>query len=258
MTNQELKSTYDEMHEKGPEAWFGDGVQEAKTILDIGKPWHHNNVLEIGCGEGNLAYNMALLNRTGFVWAIDYSETAILKAVEKYEGMELLHFGVKDYKDLVHEIKYNRIVMQGVLEHLDEPFVELKWMIDNLLAKDGDIITSSPAFLNPRGYIWMTLNMLGAVMSKTDLHYLNVWDFQAFCKKHHYYLVNNRGTDRDWGNGQRMLDDLRERIPLALQDGEIKYGKRNFNRFMKWLKKTVEYTEDLRFPGATMVYRIQT
>ena len=69
--------------------------------------------------------------------------------------------------------------MQGVLEHLDDPFTELKWMMDNLLTEKGDVITSSPCFLNTRGIVWMTLDMLGAVMSKTDLHYLDPWEFRG-------------------------------------------------------------------------------
>ena len=29
-----------------------------------------------------------------------------------------------------------------------------------LLKKDGILLTSSPSFLNPRGYVWMTLQLL--------------------------------------------------------------------------------------------------
>jgi hypothetical protein len=75
---------------------------------------------------------------------------------------------------------YGRLVMQGVLEHLDDPFGELQWMIEHF--KPKTVITSSPCFLNPRGIVWKTLDMLGAVMSKTDLHHLNPWEFEAFCE----------------------------------------------------------------------------
>ena len=256
MDNEELKEVYDEMHTEGSEAWFGDGKQEAADILDIGHPWDKEHILEIGCGEGWLAATMRFLNPAGIVWAIDYSEVAIQTAVERYKSFDRLHFGVKNYQDLTDGIKYDRIIMQGVLEHLDEPFTELQWMIDNLLISHGDIITSSPSFLNPRGFIWMVLNMLGAVMSKTDLHFLNPWDFEKFCKKHKYQLTN-RPTDYDWGGGERMVEDMLERIPLALRDGEIPYKKAEFERFIRWLRKAVKYT-DLSYPGATTVYRIQT
>jgi len=258
MDNKALKQTYDKMHEQGPDAWFGDGKEEAEVILDLGGDWYKNNILEIGCGEGELAYAISQKSPACIVWAIDYSETAVLKAVERFKDADRIHFGIKDYRDLTDGIRYDRIVMMGVLEHLDDPFKELKWMIDNLLVEHGDVITSSPAFLNPRGFIWMTLNMLGAVMSKTDLHYLNVWDFKAFCEKHKYQLTANRSADQDWGGGQRMIDDYQKRLPLALKDGNITYKKRDFDKFMKWLAKVVEYTESAKMPGATTVYRIQT
>ena len=257
MKNEELNKIYNAMHTEGQKAWFGDGKQERDVILDIGHSWLKENILEIGCGEGHLAYVISQINTAGFMWAIDYSKVAITKAVELYKGASLLHLGVKNYQELKNGIKYDRIVMQGVLEHLDEPFKELKWMIDNLLVPHGDIITSSPSFLNPRGFIWMTLDMLGAVMSKTDLHYLNPWDFEKFCKKPNYQ-VTIRSTDEDWGAGVRMVDDLFERLPLALKDGEIPYAKKDFEKFIRWLRRASEGIRPEYYPGATTVYRIQT
>ena len=213
----------------------------------MGEPWE-GSVLEIGCGEGDLG--KMLWDRDGNCYhGIDYSKEAIAKAHQKYPTIP---FTCSDYRTHVEmNMHWDRIVMQGILEHLDNPFTELKWMMDNLLADKGDVITSSPCFLNPRGIVWMTLDMLGAVMSKTDLHYLNPCDFQNFCYDNSCLLEWDT-CDYSWAHDVDMITDLKKRIPLALKDGGIPYSEDNLSAFIEWL--------DCRyFPtnhGATVVYRI--
>jgi len=267
MDNEGLKDKYNEMHAQGQSAWFDSGDIERKAILEMGEPWNGLKVLEIGCGEGELAHIIASHHKME-VHGIDYSDEAIRKArFHRYSkagrGLSLsimpeiginLAFATCGYQDIKQT--YDRIVMQGVLEHLDDPFTELKWMIDNLLNPKGDIITSSPGFLNLRGIIWMTLNMVGAVMSKTDLHYLNEWDFKLFCDKHRY-KITRKSVDFDWAGGNKMYDDLEQRIPLALKDGNIPYDLKKFNEFLDWLylsKSLIEISD--KYGGATNIYRI--
>ena len=239
--NKELQSKYDEMHSKGPTSWFSDGREERETILKMGEPWE-GVVFEIGCGEGDLG---AMIRDKGATyWGIDYSEEAIRKAKEKYP---YCHYLKLDYKKAVMLPRY--LVMQGVLEHLDDPFCELQWMIENF--KPKTVITSSPCFLNPRGIVWMTLDMLGAVMSKTDLHFLDPRAFHGFCIAHNYQL-DTKYCDFSWGNGDQMVEDLKHRIPLALKDGNLPIPTiEKFHEFLHFLDGP--YWQDY---GATAVYRI--
>ncbi len=191
---------------------------------------------------------------------LDYSKKVIEIAKEKHAP--LVGFYNCDYRNIIYK-DFNRIVMQGVLEHLDDPFTELKWMMDNLLTERGDVITSSPCFLNPRGIVWMTLNMLGAIMSKTDLYYLNPWEFEEFCIKNKYGLII-KFCDWNWGWKEAMITDLKKRIPLALQDGKIPYKQDKFQNFMDWLerisgqasKSSTWLSGEAFGRGATAVYRI--
>lgn len=249
MDNKDLQSKYNEMHKHGAGAWFSDGREERETILKIGEPWHYDRVLEIGCGEGDLSLAMAKLGC--FVTGIDYSEKAIDKAVKKLtrtvNDKYDLHFHKFNYRSVPINPGFQRIVMQGVLEHLDDPFGELQWMIEHF--KPRTVITSSPCFLNTRGIVWMTLDMLGAVMSKTDLHYLDPNEFEDFCDIHNYSL-RRMDCDFSWGNYDAMVQDLKTRIPLALKDGGLPEAKHLYH-FLKWLN---DYP--FRGLGATMVYRI--
>lgn len=250
------------MHSQGPGAWFDDGVEEREAILNCGIPWDHRIILEIGCGEGLLSLNMA--DKGASVAAIDYSTVAIQAAIEKYGrqgkglmGLGAYRFNACGYRDeIIKREKFDRIVMQGVLEHLDDPFEELKWMMDNLLVDGGDVITSSPMFVNPRGFVWMALHAVGAVMSKTDLHFLNPWDFEEFCKENGYGLKWT-SCNHSWANGVRMIEDFRKRLPLALKDGEVPYqGDANINQLLSWLSKAGPMIDLGPNLGATAVYRI--
>ena len=68
-----------------------------------------------------------------------------------------------------------------------------------------------------------------------------------------------KSCDLDWGNGESMLKDLRQRIPLALKDGNIKYNKDKLDNFLYWLGNYRDFfhieNEEI---GATMVYKIST
>lgn len=249
--NEGLKAKYDEMHSQGPSAWFSDGQNEREAILAMGEPWNLIRVIEIGCGEGDLG--KMIWDKTHKYEGVDYSKEAISKAKNKYPGMIFFNFDYRTMEDSV-----DRLVLQGVLEHLDDPFTELKWMIDNLLSPGGDVITSSPGFINPRGFVWMALHMVGAVMSKTDLHHLNPWDFENFCSENGYSLTY-QSTDMAWASSDDMVKDLTQRLPLALRDGKIVYDPDRLQAFLGWLEKAGPLIPlDRKWGGAVIVYRIQT
>lgn len=246
--NAGLRERYDQMHTRGPSAWFDDGALERDMILRMGEPWNGSLVTEIGCGEGDLC---AMIADSGayHVAGVDYSQEAISKAAEKHPGITFKCCNYRNYKDFC-----TVLVLQGVLEHLDSPFDELSWMIDNF--KPKTIITSSPGFLNPRGIVWMTLSAIEAVMSKTDLHFLHPWQFERFCKDRGYKLIID-SCDIAWGFGDKMIDDLRQRIPLALRDGKIDYDNNKLQSFLDWLDTTKYFIRPKgSFNGAVIGYRI--
>jgi SAM-dependent methyltransferase len=262
MKNKDLKAKYDRMHAQGPDAWFDDGAEERAAILKMGQAWTGLKVLEIGCGEGQLAADMVigtqgdLRGGASVVRAVDYSETAIGKAKAKWGESDFLRFHHGDYRKLENSKINDRLVMQGVLEHLDDPFKELKWMMDNLLVDGGDVITSSPGFINPRGFVWMTLDLVGAVMSKTDLHVLNPWQFEEFAATNHW-PIEIWSCDNEWGFGAKMRNDLQERIPKALNDGALNVNDKKLGEFMEWLRRAGYMAPASGLSGATIVYKLK-
>jgi 2-polyprenyl-3-methyl-5-hydroxy-6-metoxy-1,4-benzoquinol methylase len=244
MENKELKEVYDKMHARGKEAWFDDGATEAHMICDMAD-WDSKAVLEIGCGEGDLLE--WIFESGGDVVGIDYSDEAIATAKIKYPHLNFYNQPWEEFEIDGTDI----IVMQGVLEHMDDWEQDL----DSIISKYAPltVITSMPCFINPRGIVWHTLDMLGAVMSKTDLHFINPWDMTDYCKERDYKLKWDT-CEIDWGNGTKMIDDLKQRIPLALRDGDFFFNQDAVDRFIAWLDYTACLMPDAL--GAVNVYRV--
>jgi len=227
----DLKKHYDDVY-SGKLPRFDPSYAERKAIFNA-MDWEGLEVLEIGCGEGDLSAMIATAG-ANIVAGCDISTTAIVKAAEKFELGNLFFYEL-DHREFTE--KYNVIVMQGVLEHLDNPWGELKWMVENLLGEDGTLITSSPCFLNMRGVIWMTLALLfGAKMSLADKHYLHPWQFEQFAKDNDmtFKMISVKGREY----GDKLVKDFEDRLPKALSQGDIKVDLQaiaNVPKLLDWI-----------------------
>ncbi|MBN1385104.1 MAG: methyltransferase domain-containing protein [Elusimicrobia bacterium] len=238
--------------------WYKDGAyehsftflpyEESMTIIQSTN-WEGRKVLEIGCGEGDLAAIIAYHGAS--VTAIDYSEEAIKIAKSKF-NIKNLSFHCTQVEKL--KSKFDVVVMQGVLEHIEKPFNMLGYIKSNLLRdKNSEIITESPSFLNPRGYIWMTLQLLFKVpMSLTDVHFLCPFDFEEIAEKLGMAL-SYKSCEQSWGGGQKLIIDFKKRLVNALRDAKM---KADIKSLITWLEKAVRYSNYTEYSGASIVYRL--
>lgn len=250
--NRELREKYNAVYAAGSSKFYTfDYFAESLLVFSMLESWRGLRVLEIGCGEGRLA---ALIGMAGAdrIEAIDYSQSAIDVARSRF-NLENVNFSCKDYHD--HSGRYDVVVLQGVLEHLDTPFEDLQELMENNVNHGGYLITSSPSFLNPRGYIWMTLQLLFNVpMSLSDLHFLCPFDFEEFAQKIGCELTV-KSTDQDWAAGERLLVDFQKRLPNALTDAGLPTD--GVPRLLEWLSKAVPYFQPDDFSGTNVAYKIQ-
>ena len=224
-----------------------DTQLECKQFIDN---WEGLRVLDIGCGEGNLA---AMLSFKGAlkIDGIDFSAEAIALAKSRL-NIPNVNFFCEDYKVITE--KYDVIVMNGVLEHFDSPWDDLSYIFENLCNINGKIVTTSPGFLNPRGYVWMTLQLLLDVpMSLSDLHQISPFDFVQFCNDKNLDL-EIKSTDQDWGAGERTLIDFNKRLRNALRDANL--NNQNVDKLLDWLKKAMPYFNTDEYSGAMIAYKL--
>jgi len=106
-------------------------------------------ILDIGCGNGNISYQLA---RSGFrVTGIDISEKTIMVANANFGATPGLQFKVLNIEQFnpVESEKYDVIICSEVLEHLTDPG-RLVANFLKLLKTDGIAIVTVPNGFGPR------------------------------------------------------------------------------------------------------------
>lgn len=248
MDNKDLQNIYDKVWKENDKFFtpYGEELLDMVNSLD----WRDKEVLEIGCGEGKLASIIASLGAKK-VLATDYSKEAI-DTCDKSYFLPNLKFENKTHKEL--DGAFDAIVMEGVLEHFDQPFEDLDMLIKKHLKPGGVMVTCSPSFLNLRGYVWMTLQLLFDVpMSLTDLHFFLPSDFEEFCQQNNYQL-EYKSSEQSWGGGEKLLVDFNKRLRNALRDKNM---SGNVDRLMAWLQKAIKYQTYNNNTGADIIYKIK-
>jgi len=237
--NKELETFYQSVYLKGEKKHFtpfvtkGITSTEAKEVIKEMK-WKGKRVLDVGCGTGNFAREIAKKDAK-YVLGIDYADEAI-KIAEKNNKEKNLKFKKLDVIKL--DEKFDIIVSIGTIEHMDNPIKIIK-KLKSCLNKNGKIILTTPNWTNPRGYVLMTLYFLfNAPITLADLHYLTPNEHLKMAKKVNMKL-KWRTIEASWGNGKIMIKDFEKRIPNIMKDMDKKIDKKRIKIFLKWLKNNV-------------------
>ena len=131
------------------------------------------NVLEIGCGTGEISYLIA--SKTGYdVLGADLCEPFIEKCNEKYK-LPNLNFIELDFNkpDKLFDKKFDYIIGNGILHHLYYNIEESLLNIKKLLKDDGKIIFLEPNLLNP--YCYLIFNTTEYFRKKAKLEPTNIF-----------------------------------------------------------------------------------
>jgi len=251
LNNENLKDKYNEIYKKGAYKHYFtfNSYTILSAILDA-TDWEDKIVLDVGCGEGDLS---AMISFAGAkqVDGIDYSQEAIEISKNRI-NLKNVNFIYKDANEVIG--KYDVIVMAGVLEHIDKPFDLLDRLVKNNLNQGGVIVTASPSFLNPRGYIWMALQtLLDVPMSLSDIHFFMPSDFDKFATVRNL-KINMTSIDHDWGGGERTILDYKKRLVNALKDKQL--NNENVPEFLDWLEEAISYFNHDEKSGAIMITSI--
>lgn len=219
MKNEDLKAHYEQGH-----VYTSREIEEDAIFSEI--DWQGRPVLEIGCGEGTLGDRISLeTHYTG----CDY----VQPKTPRYWFYHCDYTEIKGTFDVV--------VMQGVLEHMDNPSKTLQYIAENFRPKH--IITSSPCWFNPRGIVLQTLyHLFDAKITLADLHFIGPNDMFL-----DGYKLSWKDVDHDWASGAKMIDDLENRLPKVLDDVEA-----NVEKLLHWLKQVPP-----QGLGATIIYHLE-
>lgn len=258
-TDPELIQKYDEIYKDENSFWSFIPLDERRSVLGSLPAWDGFEVLEIGCGTGDMAAAIAAAGAKR-VDAIDMSFTAIERAVEKYKlpGLQFIKGDFKTFRQQnksIVSMDYDIVVAIGVLEHLEDPFADLRFIVQHILKPGGLALITCPNFINPRGYVWMTLQLIaGWPMSLTDKHQIHPGDVSEFCEKYGYGL-NVVSLDVDWAIGPRLIADFQRRLVVASPE-EKDQAEIKIKTFLTWLEKALRYEQPGQYSGANLLYQI--
>lgn len=227
-----LKKFYNDVYKKGDKKHYTKfrlntiplEYTEILTMMD----WKGKSVLDVGCGSGDMC---GLLHAQGaHTMGIDFSHTAIAEAMRKYPN---LLFEEQDI-DMVGGGELDVVMSLGTLEHVDDPLATLR-RFKKMIKKGGDIIITCPNWKNPRGYILQTLQQLFDMpITLADRHYFTPRDFKIFSEKLKMDCSMTT-VDRSWASGEKMISDLKRRLPNVFRDSEHKIKQEKIDRFITWL-----------------------
>jgi len=254
-SNKDLNNFYNQVYVKGEKKHFtikreSVSLSEIKEVLKQ-VSWKNKKVLDVGCGTGLFAFSVAKKGAT--VLGIDFSSEAIEIAKSKH-----IHKNLQFTSSDIHTIKekFDVIVSNGTLEHMDNPLKTLR-LLKNHLNKNGCIVITSPNWTNPRGHMLIPLMLLfDAPITLVDLHYFTPIDFKNFAKKLDMKL-SWKTFDQSWGNGKILVEDFKKRIPNVLRDAKLPNDPKKINLLIKWIEKNISsMNNDLPHTGATGLYKL--
>lgn len=237
-SNKQLAKYYNTLYKTGEKKYYtklrlkkGGGLPiEEREVLGAAS-WKGKTVLDVGCGTGLLAHEIAKRGAREVV-GIDFSKEGVEIAREKYRAKNL-EYRVEDLRD--HRGSYDIVVSLGTLEHMDDPLRALQRM-KKLLKPGGLLILTCPNWTNPRGYILQTLYFLfDAPITRADLHYLTPIEFMAWAKKLGMKL-QWKTFYREWAHGDVLLGDFKKRLPNVLRDAKLPRDEKRIKAFIEWIK----------------------
>lgn len=171
----------------------------------------NKDILDIGCGPGRLPFMMATIARK--VRGTDYIEDARILANHMKQLTKIKNVEFDDH--CIDGKKFGLITLIGVLEHIPHPHIFLK-QIQKVLTISGRIIISVPGFMNIRGCIWQTLQILcNAKMSLTDRHFFSAEDMEIISKKAGLKIEKVIGTRFSQAFDAEMRVDMQRRLRKA-------------------------------------------
>jgi len=258
--NKDLKQFYDGVYKKGERKHYysksalsaTDLPNEDREVINA-RSWQGKTVLDVGCGTGRACYEIAGRGARAVV-GIDFSAAAIAEAKHR-PARDNLEYRVDDIME--HKGKYDVVIAIGTLEHMDDPYAVLK-CFKRCLNKGGVMVLTCPNWTNPRGYVLQTLlRLFNAPITLADLHSLTPVEFTAWAKKLNMSLKWHT-FDHDWAHGERLINDLTQRLPNVLRDAKLPNNKKNVANLVDWLSEHVlplDHTS--QFSGATGLYVLQ-
>lgn len=166
------------------DSYFGHERSEIENLL----PPNCGNTLEVGCGDGSTLKWLKDSNRCRKTYGIEIFESAALKAEKKVD--HLFHGNIENDEIEFLSERFDLILLLDVLEHLLDPWIVLKKLVEHNLNANGSIIVSLP---NIRHYSALFPLLFKGEWTYQKSGILDKTHFRFFTKKSCFELFTQSG-----------------------------------------------------------------
>ena len=128
-----------------------------KRRIEIIKPYLKGDILDIGCGSGDIT---KFLNKQQHYYGVELNEVLIEELKIKYPQYRFYCKNV-DKEELGIDKKFDTILMIAVIEHLKNPD-NILYQCINLLKKNGSLVMTTPTPLGDK------IHKIGAKLGLTS------------------------------------------------------------------------------------------
>jgi SAM-dependent methyltransferase len=157
---------------------FENGVHPKHRLMKyhdffINNIGQSDSVLDVGCGNGSLTYDISL--KTKVVYGIDINQSNIDFALRNFKG-DNIHYIYGDATKYVFERKFDVIVLSNVLEHIENR----KQFLEKLKDLTPRFIIRVPMI--DRSWETLYKKELGVEYRSDNTHYIE-YTFMGFCNE---------------------------------------------------------------------------
>lgn len=186
------------------DTWGMNYISTIEYVLERLQEVDSSSIVDVGCGDGRLAREMALNFPDKYIAGIDYSSRAIALARAMNQDLKGLVFHSLDITSESHERKYDVAVLMEVFEHIPpEDSARFLEGLCSLLTPDGILLLTVPHSNKPveyKHYRHFSCDCISEIFSKHfDVIEVRPFERSGLIRKflevilcNRFFVLNNR------------------------------------------------------------------
>ncbi len=168
-----------------------------------------SKVLDLGCGDGSLLKYLIEKNQI-IARGIEFDRDKVNEAIDK--GISVLHLDLRDGMSFYPDGFFDVVILSQTIQEVSNADKVLQEML-RLGKKSIVAFLNYGFFLNRWKFLLWGRHPRTEVMPYSwydtpNIHPVSIRDFQSYCKKKDFTILNKRFLKGDWKREQKIIPNL--------------------------------------------------